>query len=263
MTGNVAVLDGLRRRALSGDRYRCGTLQARYAELLSWLSQEAGNLSGAMYWVDRALQWAQAVNWSGMTAWNFIQRTGIVQIFSGDGFRIVDQARPVLDMPYASPRMKGIAARQMAYGYALAGDRDESRRALDNAMEWLAQPVREDDTLLGQRSVISDDVFVLNQTTCDIYLGYGVRAIPVLEPRLEPLTGEDIHIATVTRAKVARAYANAGQPAEACRLAWETLDGIDQVGSHFARNELRRTMPVLRQWHGRSDVREVLHRLDG
>ena len=66
ITGNVAVLDGLRRRA-DPDRRRCSTLQARYADLLSWLSEEAADLRSAMWWIDRASQWAQAVGWSGMT----------------------------------------------------------------------------------------------------------------------------------------------------------------------------------------------------
>jgi len=164
MTGNVAILDGLRRRSISEDQYRCSALQAYYAETLSWLSVEVGDLQGAMWWIDRASQWAQAAGWSGMTAWGFVRRSVTVMSFSSDGLRVVDQARPVLEMAQVSPRMKGLAAKQMAYGYALAGDRDASRRALDTAMDWLAQPVREDDAVL-QRSVADDDLFAVYQTT--------------------------------------------------------------------------------------------------
>ncbi len=46
-----------------------------------------------------------------------------------------------------------LAVNEMALGYALAGNREGSRRAFDAAMDWLAQPVREADLLLGQRSV--------------------------------------------------------------------------------------------------------------
>ncbi|MGH3798691.1 MAG: hypothetical protein ACRDTD_00885 [Pseudonocardiaceae bacterium] len=60
--------------------------------------------------------------------------------------------------------------------------------------------------------------------------------------------------ATITRAKLARAYANAGQPDEACRVAWETLDAIEQIDSQSARSELRRAIPVLNQWHGRRSL---------
>jgi Helix-turn-helix domain len=261
MTGNVAILDGLRRRATGGDRNRCSTLQARYAEALSWMSEEAGDLSGAMWWIDRASQWAQAANWSGMTAWGFVRRTSMVVSFSGDGLRVVDQARPVLDMPHASPRMKGLAAKNIAYGYALAGNRDESHRALDAAMGWLTQPVREDDAALRLPTVLADEIFAVYQTTCDIYSGYGARVIPVLEPRLESVTRISFRTATVTRAKLARAYANAGQPAEACRVAWETIDAMEQIDSFNARSELRRAVPVLNRWHGRSDVQDVMRRL--
>lgn len=261
MTGNVAVLDGLRRRVAGAERHRYSTLQAHYAESLSWLSEEAGDLPGAMWWIDRASQWAEAAGWSGMTTGGFVRRSMMVMSFTSDGLRVVDEARPVLDMPQASPRMKGLAAKQMASGYALAGNRDESRRALDSAMDLLAQPAREDDAALGQLIAMNDDLLAVYQTTCDIYLGYGARVVPVLEPRLEPLAKSSFRRATITRAKLVRAYANAGQPADACRLGWETLDAIEQIDSQSARSELRRTVRVLDQWRGRSDVQDLRHRL--
>lgn len=261
MTGNIAILDGLRRRATDAYRYRCGSLQARYAELLAWLSEEAGDLQSAMWWIDRASQWAQAANWPGMTAYGFVRRAMLVRRFSSGGLRAVVEARPVIEMPQASPRVKGLAANEMALAYAQVGNPDESYRYLDIATDWLAQPVREDDTLLGQRSVAVDDLFTVYQSTCDVYLGYGERVIPVLETRLDSLVTSSFRTATITRAKLARAYANAGQPEDACRVAWHTLDAIEQVGSVSARTELRRAVPVLKQWHGRSDVHDVMHRL--
>ncbi|MGH3839413.1 MAG: hypothetical protein ACRDSF_27495 [Pseudonocardiaceae bacterium] len=83
----------------------------------------------------------------------------------------------------------------------------------------------------------------------------------MLEPSLESVAGISFRVATVTRARLARAYANAGQPAESCRVAWKTLDAIEQIDSFMARVELRRAVPVLNRWHGRSDVQDVLHRL--
>ncbi|MGB6165624.1 MAG: helix-turn-helix transcriptional regulator [Pseudonocardiaceae bacterium] len=262
MTGQVAVLDGLRRRVTGGEQRRYSTLQAHYAESLSWLSEEAGDLPTAMWWIDRASQWAQAAGWTNMMAFTCVRRSMMASHSPGHGLRAVDQARPVLDMPQASPRMKGMAAKQMASGYALAGNRDESRRALDAAMGWLAQPAREDDAALSQLHVINDDLLAVYQTTCDVYLGYGARVVPVLEPRLESLAKSSFRRATITRAKLALAYANAGQPADACRLAEETLDAVERIDSHTARSELRRTVQVLNQWHGRSDVQDLTRRLD-
>lgn len=263
MLGNVAILDALRRRAAKRDRQCYSRLQARYAESLSWLSEEAGDLPGATYWIDRASQWAQAANWPAMAEYGFVRRSMMVISFSGDGQRAASQASQVFEISVSSPRMRGLAAKQMAFGYALAGDRDASCRALDTAMSCLARPAREDDMLLGQRSVVDDDLLAIFQATCDIYLGHGAKAIRVLEPRLVPLSNSSARTATITRAKLARAYAQVGQPAEACRLIRETLEGIEQVGSLSARSELHRTIRVLNRWHGRSDVQDVTLQLGG
>lgn len=181
--------------------------------------------------------------------------------FSGDGRGAVDQAHHVFGILDASPRIKGLAANQMAFGYALTGDRDASYRALDEAMGWLAQPAREDDILLGNRSAVNEDLFAIFQATCDIYLGRGVSAIRVLEPRMVSLSRSSVRLTNIARAKLALAYAHAGQPAEACHLTWETLDGIQQVDSLSARSELRRAVRVLDRWHGRSDVQDLTRRL--
>ncbi len=261
LLGNVAILDGLRRRAAGPESQRYGALQARSAELLSWLSEEASDLPGAMYWIDRVSQWAHLANWPAMTEFSVVRRSMMIISFSSDGRSAVSQARHVLDMPDAAPRTKGLAATQTAFGYALVGDRDASRRSLDAAMDWLVQPVRGDDEFLGQRSVEYEDLFVIFQATCDIYLDDGARVIPMLESKLPSLSTSSVRTATITRAKLARAYANAGQPAEACRLSWETLEAIDQVDSLSALNQLRHTVQVLDQWCGRSDVQDVMHRL--
>ncbi|WP_157777550.1 hypothetical protein [Nocardia terpenica] len=70
MIGQIALLDNLRRRAPIA-RYRDYlTTQARYAESLSWLCEEAGDIGGALYWVDRTAQWSQAAQWTAMIGYN-------------------------------------------------------------------------------------------------------------------------------------------------------------------------------------------------
>lgn len=261
LTGHVAILDGLRRRSIGYQRQEFTRMQARYAETLSWLSEESGDLGSAMYWIDRASQWGHAANWQEMSAYGLVRRSMVAISFAGDGRRAVDSASAVLEMRDASPRIQGLAAKQLAFGYALTGDELASSRALDRAMRLLSDPLRAGDALLGQRSVVEDDLFTIFQTTCDIYLGRGQRVIPVLEPRLASLAASSVRTATITRAKLARAYASAGQPHEAAQLSLAALDDIERVGSLSARSELRRALPTLRQWHGREDIQAVLQRI--
>ena len=159
-------------------------------------------------------------------------------------------------MPVTSSDCR-LSMMDMAYGYTLTGREDESRRALDVAFGWLSQPIREDDTILGMSIIPNSDLITLYQTTNEIYFGYGSRVIPMLQPCSESLVEITLRGATVTQAKLARAYANAGDP----DMAWGALDAIEQVDSQLARTELRRAVPVLNRWHGRSDVRDVMHQL--
>ncbi len=262
MTGQVALLDGLRRRAPATRRRAYAVMQARYAESLSWLCEEASDAVGALYWVDRSAQWAQTAQWTPMVGYTFVRRSMLAINFTGDGLRAVDAALPVLDMPDLS-WVRGLACKEMAMGYALAGQPGASARALEDAMRLLDTPGRDDEAHLGQRSVVGDDLYAVYRTTCDIYLGRGASVIPALQPRLDALARSSPRTATISRAKLARAYANAGQAADACRLAWETLDASDTVGSHSAVTEIRRTLRVLRHWDMRSDVQDIIHRLGG
>ncbi|MEV5832864.1 helix-turn-helix transcriptional regulator [Nocardia sp. NPDC052112] len=261
MIGKVAVLDALRRRSSGHQRHAYGRMQARYAESLSWLSEESGDLTAATYWIDRASQWGYTANWPEMSAYAIVRRSMVAISFASDGHRAVDIASDVFDTNGASPRIQGLAAKQMAFGYALTGDKDASARALDRAMHLLAKPMREGDAILGQRSVVSEDLFTIFSTTCDIYLGRGQRVVPILEPRLTRLSQSSARTATITRAKLARAYANVGQPHEAAHIAHAALDDIASIGSQSALSELRRALPVLRRWQGLGDVGAVIQRL--
>jgi hypothetical protein len=67
-----------------------------------------------------------------MSAYSFIRRSRVAFSFSDNGLRAVDHARVVLEMTDVSPRMQGLAASQIARGYALNGNESASSRALDD-----------------------------------------------------------------------------------------------------------------------------------
>jgi transcriptional regulator with XRE-family HTH domain len=263
VTMQVAVLDALRRCAADGELRRGFTiLQSRYAESLSWMHEEAGDVTGAVYWTDRAAHWAQAANWIPMIAYAFVRHSMMAITFADDGRRAVENAQYVLRIPGAPAYIRGLAAKQMSFGYALVGSAHDSARALDLATRLLGQRPQEDESpVLGQRSVVNDDLLAIFQATCDVYLGRGESVIRVLEPRLGSIGKGSRRTSTITRAKLAHAYANAGLPGKACSLTLEALDAADAIGSLSARNELRRALPGLAHWSDRSDVKEIQHRL--
>jgi hypothetical protein len=74
LTGQVAVLDVVRRRAPAHLRRDYLMLQAQYAETLCWMVQESGDPTGAVYWIDRAHQWADQGGWPTMVAYAHVWR---------------------------------------------------------------------------------------------------------------------------------------------------------------------------------------------
>ncbi|XVQ10886.1 hypothetical protein ACQP1W_51750 [Spirillospora sp. CA-255316] len=105
------------------------------------------------------------------------------------------------------------------------------------------------------------DLLTIYQATCDVYLGGGTTVVDALQPRMDQIAGGSKRTHAITAAKLAQAYANAGEPSMACDLVLTALGSAATLDSQSARGELRRVLPALRRWPGRSDVQEVRHRV--
>ncbi len=264
LLGHIAVLDVVRIRAPSKNlRRRYLMLQAQYAETSSWMAQESGDLQKAAHWVDRGQQWAADARWPAMDAYAHVRRSALASTFADDGELAVGHALRALRTDDVPLRVRAQATKQMAYGYALAGNSEACHRALDQT-----------GRLLGEASVLDagpDPVIALAiadvpnalaqfEGTCDVYLGAGERAISLIGPvRCQAGTGSRNH--AVTGARLARAHAQAGDPEQACALALAALETGQALDSWTTRIELRRALAPLGRWPGREDVAEVRHRV--
>jgi transcriptional regulator with XRE-family HTH domain len=263
LTGQVALLEVVRRRAPDGLRRGYLRLQAEYAETLSWMVQEAGDPSRALYWVDRAQHWAGLGRWSEMTAYSHVRRSQLASRYSGDGPAAIEYAALAFQMAAAPAQIRGLAAKQMAYGYALASQPDNCRRALDQAADLFGAKASEDQTegpIVGLRGADDPGLLPLFRATCDIYLGGGEQAIALMDSsRAAP--GSDSRLRAISGARLTRAYAQVGDPQRACVLALEAVNAEALVGSLATRIELRRALPPLARWPDRADVNEVRQRV--
>jgi hypothetical protein len=74
LTGRVAVISAMRRKTSPEIATRLAITQARYAEFLSWMHEEAGHLTQAIWWLDRAGEWAHASRWTPMVAFTSVRK---------------------------------------------------------------------------------------------------------------------------------------------------------------------------------------------
>jgi hypothetical protein len=259
LVGQVAVLDVVRRRAPADLRRDYLVLAAQYGEYLSWMVQEAGDPGRALYWVDRAQNWAGLAEWPAMTAYAHVRRSTLASSCAEDGPAAVEHAAMALRVPETPTRVRAEAARRLAYGHALAGDRDASHRALDQLAD-LSIDDEGPDPIIRLGASNDSNLLARSQGTCDLYLGDGENAIAQLSTSHAAYVPSSRSHA-ITGARLAQAYALAGDPDRACGLALESLDAARHPDSLTTRTELRRTLAPLSRRPGRSDVTEVTQRI--
>ncbi|MGH3720097.1 MAG: hypothetical protein ACRDRI_14895 [Pseudonocardiaceae bacterium] len=264
LTGRVAVISAMRQKASSDVAARLAMTQARYAEFLSWMHEETGDLAQAIWWIDRASEWAHVGGWVPMVAFTSVRKSVIATMHAADAHRTVDFAQVALHINGATPAVLRFAAAQLAYGHALAGDVGGSRRALDLATNYYqkADACPQDEPSIGARSVLDHDPVELNWATCNIFAGRGEPAIGVLATRMNAVKDVSPRAYVIHGARLAHAYALAGHPDEACHTLTEVLDTTAVTESATARRELGRIRPVLHsRWPKRPDLQDIAQRL--
>ncbi len=265
LTGQVGLLHAIRRRAPRALRRDYLVLQAQHADYLSWMAQEAGDPTGSVYWIDRAHQWADQAGWPAMTAYTHVRRSTLASTCASDGRLAIEHAQRALRVVDAPAQVRGLATKQMAYGYALTGHPDACHRVLDRTADLhaTATPAEEgSDPALGPNHLSVDVPLMLAQfrATCDVYLGGGEHATTALSS-YRTAYGPKARRGAITSARLARAHAQAGDPDRACALALEALETGQVLDSWTTRIELRRALAPLGRWPAREDVAEVRHRI--
>ncbi|MBH0775066.1 tetratricopeptide repeat protein [Nocardia bovistercoris] len=156
--GNI-LAEHVRMDALTGPRYVLGSLRAqlalveelcgkargairpalldvgaRFCEFAGWLFQDSGDLRAALYWSNRAMDYAEELGDAQLTAY-VLQRRSNIATESGYAAQGLGLANAALRRSAElAPDVRAVALRQRAHAYSLTGETDECRRALDEAM---------------------------------------------------------------------------------------------------------------------------------
>ncbi|ADP79671.1 helix-turn-helix domain-containing protein [Pseudofrankia inefficax] len=263
LTGQVAYIDALRHKAETA-RLRRGLLMllARHAELLSWLHEESYDLKQALFWIDRTAGWADTAGWPEMVAFTFHRRSQMALNYSDDGTHVVRLATDAINHPGADASLRGTASTWLSLGYALIGDRDSSDRAADESLAYLSVASTNPQTPVSFiESTTRSDLVAMRRAHAQILMGQGHEPISILEARLPEIASGSTRRLNTNRARLALAYANAGDVEGAVRIIDETTRTVEALPSVWARRELHRAKAVLlRRWPNRPDVKEITSR---
>lgn len=186
----IDVLDGLRRHTRPGTAEPLLGLLAQYAEFAGWLHQDLGDTATAMYWSDRASQWAQAVGDYQMVAYMLVRKSNIA-LFDDDAVNVIELAAAARKVPGpVSPKLAALASQQQARGWALHGDADRFRAGMEDAAELLGRhPDDVDET--APVYLHHYDVDVLDEQSASGYRACGKpeTAVAILERKIAQTPG--------------------------------------------------------------------------
>ncbi len=227
----------------SGDvRTELFAVRAKYAEFAGWLYQDAGNVRAADYWSDRALEWATVADDHFLTSYVLMRKSNLASGV-GDAARALDLAQAALHkQDRLTPRVRALALRQKAHGYALVGDATGCARALEAAAEQAALHEDHGDEERIQTAYCTPTYVEMEAADCWMMLGQPDKAIAIFEHGLTTWPSEYQRDRGVHLARLAVAHAANRDPEQACAVAREALTIAASTGSGRAITELRRVV---------------------
>jgi len=217
---------------------------ARYAEFLGWLYQDLGNPVYSLFWTDRALEWTQEAGTDPQfLSYVLMRKSDHAEQFGTPG-RVIALAQSALRVPGLSPRARALAIQQEARGYSQRGDKADFERKLDEARECLLNTAGSDEAPWGLYCDLTH--IALQEASGRVDLGQFGEAIEIIKHELPMLPRAARVDAVFFRARLARAYAEAGHFDEAIKTAAKTWTDARATSSIRVLTELISVRQMLR-----------------
>lgn len=243
LRGHLHTIRTARRTADDATRRELVGLAAQYADTLSGLAQEANDVTGAVAWRERSVEWAlqAGVGYREFLIYTNTCRSSLAW-WRGDASDALDAARAVryADGPVPSTLLAG-GAHYEARALALTGDERGCMARLEESAR-LAERAEAEETpgfLAALNSFNSSVDFDALAAVCLTDLGHGARAAEIMQRGLRAsarlASGRSQH---VSLSRLARAHEVAGNYEEAAEA------GTAAVGL-AARSGARRTISDL------------------
>lgn len=226
------------------------------AEFAGWLYRDAHDAARALYWHDRAIEWAQEANDAAMQGYVLLKKAQLAYD-EREPLRMLTLSQAVRGGPWSMPlRVQAEAAQQEARAEAMLGASPQAvQRKLDRAHALLnAADSHPDDRRLGGHY---DEALLMMQTAvCYAEAGQPGRAVEIYRTSLtlDSFSPRDYGFFL---SWMASAQALAGEPDQAAHTGLDAAERATQAGSGRTRRELARVLSTLQPWRHRPAVREL------
>jgi hypothetical protein len=246
--------------ARGADRSEMLRFACRFTEFGGWIFQDAGDLTCAMHWTDRALDYALELGDQRTISYT-LMRKAMIATESGNpalGLGIANSALKHRDD--LTPRLRAVIMRQRSYSNAALGEVLASARDSDGAII---------EAIAGERQGEEDRAPYCTPTYAEmetgaswVLLGHPRTAIPILEKsRSDWPEHTQVRDYALCVSRLAMAYAAAGELEQACAAANEVAALAQGLGSRRVVGQIDLLHRRLGRWRQDPAVAGVRGRL--
>jgi hypothetical protein len=245
------------RGADRGDMLR---FACQFAEFGGWIFQDSADLTCAMQWTNRALDYALELGDERVVAYT-LMRKAMIATEGGSpaqGLGIADAALKRKDA--LTPRLRAVILRQRSYSNAALGEVIATARDSDNAV---IEAVAGENQGEEDRAPYCTPTYAAMEAGASwVLLGHPKTAIPILETsRSEWADHTEVRDYAMCVSRLALAYAAAGDVERACAAADEVVALAQGLGSRRVVSQLGLLYRGLERWRRDPAVARVRGRL--
>lgn len=229
---------------------------AESAEFAGWLYRDAQDGARALFWHDRATEWAQEASDAAMQGYVLLRKAQLAYD-EREPLRMLTLTQAARGGPWSMPlRVQAEAAQQEARAEAMLGASAEAvQRRLNQAHELLkAADDHPEESRLGAR--YNESLLMMQTAVCYAEAGQPGRAVELYRVWLTANTFSPRDYGFFL-SWMASAQALAADPDQAAGTGLDSAERATQAGSGRTRRELLRVLDTLQPWRHRPAVREL------
>lgn len=257
----IPVIERICHTARGADRIEALNVGSEFLEFCGWLYQDAGDHKTAMYWTNRAQDYALELGDPRVTSYILMRKSNISTDLR-DPELALSLAESALKYADAlTPRLRAVVLRQRANANAMLRNRRACERDSEEALAQSADGLGQDE---GDRARYCTPAYVAMESGAAwTMLGHPGAAVPIFEESRSQLQQSiQMRDYALCLARLAAAYAAVEEPEKACKVANEALTLTRSLGSPRVLVQLKRARNKLGRWSRDPEVADLLRRID-
>jgi transcriptional regulator with XRE-family HTH domain len=236
-------------------------LASQFTEFCGWLYQDAGDYRCAMYWTDRALEYAVELDDPRVLSYVLMRKSNIATDAGQPGHGLGLAHAALKQHHRLTPRLRAVALRQRANAHAMLHESADFAQNTEEAFIQATAGMRQDEDDIAPYCTPS--YVEMEAGASWLRLGTAGSAVPVFEDsRARWSAAGQVRDHALCLARLATAYATTGEQEQACTVTGELITIANGLGSARVAGQVADLRRSLSLWRYDSSVADLLHKLE-